>query len=106
MLSAADPPPSFPPHLPQGQHGPTAASGSRQGYWSGLPFPSSGDLPNPGIKAGCPTLQADSLPSEPPGNFPINGFTYNLIVSRVFILTCGLVVRKVGFGEVKRFALK
>ena len=40
---------------------------SRQEYWSGLPFPSPGDLPNPGIKPGCPTLQADSLLSEPPG---------------------------------------
>ena len=37
---------------------------SRQGYWSGLPFPSQGDLPNPGIKAGSPELQADALPSE------------------------------------------
>ena len=40
---------------------------SRQEYWTGLPFPSPGDLPDPGIKAGSPTLQADSLPSEPPG---------------------------------------
>ena len=46
---------------------------SRQEYWSGLPFPTPGDLPNPGIKPGSPTLQADSLLSEPPGkpyNFP------------------------------------
>jgi len=39
---------------------------SRQEYWSGLPFPSPGDLPNPGIKPGSPALQADSLLSEPP----------------------------------------
>jgi len=39
---------------------------SRQEYWSGLPFPSPGDLPNPGIKPRSPTLQADFLPSEPP----------------------------------------
>ena len=39
----------------------------RQEYWSGLPFPSPGHLPNPGIKPGSPTLQADSLPCEPPG---------------------------------------
>ena len=38
---------------------------SRQEYWSGLPFPSPGDLPDPGIKPGSPTLQADALPSEP-----------------------------------------
>jgi len=37
---------------------------SRQEYWSGLPFPSPGDLPNPGIKPGSPTLQVDSLLSE------------------------------------------
>ena len=40
---------------------------SRQEYWSGLPFPSPGDLPNPGIKPRSPTLQADALTSEPPG---------------------------------------
>ena len=40
---------------------------SRQQYWSGLPFPSPGDLPDPGIEPGSPTLQADALPSEPPG---------------------------------------
>ena len=40
---------------------------SRQEYWSGLPCPSAGDLPQPGIKPGSPPLQADSLPSEPPG---------------------------------------
>ena len=39
---------------------------SRQEYWSGLPFPSPEDLPDPGIKPGSPTLQADALPSEPP----------------------------------------
>ena len=40
---------------------------SRQEYWSGLPFPSPVDLPDPGIKPGFPALQADALPSEPPG---------------------------------------
>ena len=40
---------------------------SRQGYWSGLPFPSPGDLPNPGIEPRSPALQADPLPSEPSG---------------------------------------
>ena len=40
---------------------------SRQEYWSGLPFPSPRDLPNPRIKPGSSTLQADALPSEPPG---------------------------------------
>ena len=40
---------------------------SRHEYWSGLPFPSPGDLPNPGIEPGSPALWADTLPSEPPG---------------------------------------
>ena len=39
----------------------------RQEYWSGLTFPSAGDLPDPGIKTRSPTSQADALPSEPPG---------------------------------------
>ena len=41
---------------------------SRQEYWSGLPFPSPGDLPDPGIEPESPALQADALLSEPPGN--------------------------------------
>ena len=40
---------------------------SRQEYWSRLPLPSPGDLPNPGIEPGSPALHADALPSEPPG---------------------------------------
>ena len=40
---------------------------SRQEYWSGLPFPSPGDLPNPGIEPGSPALEADALTSQPPG---------------------------------------
>ena len=41
---------------------------SRQEYWSGLPFPSPGDLPNPRIEPRSPALRADALPSKPPGN--------------------------------------
>ena len=48
-------------------HAPPSMGFSRQEYWSGLPFPSPGDLPDPGIKPWSPTLQADSLPTEPPG---------------------------------------
>ena len=44
---------------------------SRQEYWSGLPFPSPGDLPNPRIEPESPALQADALPSEPPGKDPM-----------------------------------
>ena len=39
----------------------------RQEYWSGLPLPSPGDLPDPGIQPGSPALQVGSLLSEPPG---------------------------------------
>ena len=46
---------------------------SRPEYWSGLPVPSPGDLPNPGIEPRSPALQADSLPSELPGK-PKKGF--------------------------------
>ena len=40
---------------------------SRQEYWNGLPFPSAGDLPDPGIKPGSPPLEGVALTSEPPG---------------------------------------
>ena len=45
----------------------TSVESSRQEYWSQLPCPSPGDLPNPGIKPGSPALQADTLLSEQPG---------------------------------------
>ena len=48
-------------------HAPLSMGFSRQEYWSGLPFPSSGDLPDPGIEPRSPALQADALTSEPPG---------------------------------------
>ena len=52
---------------------------SRQEDWGGLPFPSPGGLPNPGIEPVSPALQADSLPSEPPGKALISG---------LFLLLC------------------
>ena len=45
----------------------TSVGFSRQEYWSGLPFPSPEDLPNPRIQPRSPALQTDTLPSEPPG---------------------------------------
>ena len=51
---------------------------SRQGYWSGLPFPSPGDIPNPGIEPGSPALQADSLLTELQGFKIINIFSLNV----------------------------
>ena len=47
-------------------HAPLSMGFSRQEYWSGLPFPSPGDLPNTGIEPVSPALQTDALPSEPP----------------------------------------
>ena len=47
------------------QQAPLSMEFFRQEYWSGLPFPPPGYLPNPGIKPGSPSLQADALPSEP-----------------------------------------
>ena len=44
---------------------------SRQEYWSGLPFPSPTDLPNPGIKSGSPVLRVNSLPTGPLGKADI-----------------------------------
>ena len=49
---------------PHACHFPLSMEFSRQEYWSGLPFPSPEDLPDPGIEPGSPVLQADSLPSE------------------------------------------
>ena len=47
---------------------------SRQEHWSGLPFPSPGDHPNPGIEPGFSALQADSLPTELPRNLTVPFF--------------------------------
>ena len=49
-------------------------------YWSGLPFPSPGDLPNPGIKPRSPALEVDSLPAEPQGKPKNPGNHLNLTV--------------------------
>ena len=61
---------------------------SRQEYWSGLPFPSPGDLPDPGIKPGSPALEADALTSETPGKphqlYSINYIGIQLILPLVF----------------------
>ena len=58
---------------------------SRQELWSGLPFPSLGDLPDPGMESGSPVLQAGSLPSEPPG--------------KPCMATCPLLADKEGHNE-------
>ena len=55
---------------------------SRQEYWSGLPFPSPGDLPDPGIEPQSPAFQADALTSEPPGKPPnIHSVQFSSVLS-------------------------
>ena len=53
----------------------------RQEYWSGVPFPSPGDLPNPGIEPTSSALQADSLQSEPPGSYEVWMWLISLVWS-------------------------
>ena len=60
---------------------PLSMGSPRQEYWSGLPFLSPGDLPDPGIKPGSPQLQADSLPSESPGKPALHFFSTSLVPS-------------------------
>ena len=58
---------------------------SRPEYWSGEPFPSPGDLPNPGIKPRSLTLQADSLPAEPPGKPKNTGLGSLSLLQQLFL---------------------
>ena len=58
---------------------------SRQEYWSGLPFPSPGDLPDPEIEPRSPTLQADSLPTEPQGKPKNTGGGSLSLLQRIFL---------------------
>ena len=71
---------------------------SRPEYWSVLPFPSPGDLPNPGIEPRSPTLQADSLPAEPPGK-PFVNHTYQskFKLSQALIWLGGLMLKFIHF---------
>ena len=62
---------------------------SRQEYWSGLPFPSPRDLPDPGIEPRSPALQADALTSEPPGK-PYMILSTELKLSCCVIISSGL----------------
>ena len=67
---------------------------SRQKYWSGSPFPSPGDLPDPGIKPRSPALQADALTSEPPGK--LFKWLYKVIDSLIKLWKC--CGHRVGWG--------
>ena len=64
---------------------------SRQGYWSGLPFPSPGDLPDPGIEPGSPALPAEALPSELLGKPMIFNINYINIIYIYTINTYSLL---------------
>ena len=59
---------------------------SRKEHWSRLPFPSPGDLPNPGIKPRFPTLQADSLPAEPQGKLKNTGLGSLSLLQWIFLI--------------------
>ena len=62
---------------------------SQQEYWSGLPFPPPGDLPDPGIETGSPSLQADSFPSQQPGKPPQCLYFHILrAVQKRFLVIC------------------
>ena len=63
---------------------PQSMAFSRQECWSELPFPSPGDLPNPGIEPGSPALQPDALPSEPPGK-PKTDYNYNAVLIKILM---------------------
>ena len=65
---------------PVAHQAPLSMGFSRQEYWSGLPFPSPGDLADPGIEPGSPALQADSLLSEPPGKPTVGHCVYLITV--------------------------
>ena len=83
---------------------------SRQEHWSPLPFPSPGDLPDPGIKPSSPTLQADSLLSKPPGELQAG----DVLISPLLLSTVDRVLNKgtlayqsgkgAGFSEVYHYA--
>ena len=73
---------SFPILMTQWTVAPLSMEFARQEYWSGLPFPSPGDLPKPGIKHCFPTMQADSLPTELPGK-PFVQLGYKFMVSHI-----------------------
>ena len=65
---------------------PPSTGVSRQEHWSGLPFPSPGDLPDPGIKPRSPTFWADALTSEPPGKPVLKNLNYIVCKMKEMIL--------------------
>ena len=82
-----------------------------QEFWSGLPFPSPGDLLNPGIELVSPALEADALTSEPPGK-PKNEAdhagtqTLNLLIGLVVVYLNGLVLFSTFFNFSVNLAIR
>ena len=80
---------------------------SRPEYWSGLPFPSPGDLPNSGIEPRSPTWQADSLPAEPPGKPKNTGVASLSLLQGIFptqesnqgLLHCRWILYQLSYQE-------
>ena len=80
---------------------------SRPEYWSGQPFPSPGDLPNPGIKPRSPALQVDSLPAEPQGKPKNTGVGSLSLLQQTFptqgsnqdLLHCSQILYKLSYQE-------
>ena len=81
---------------------------SRREYWSGLPFPSPVDLPDPGIDPGSPALEADALTSEPPGKIIlcINKFSLLAEISRTGCILDSQVAEKENPGIQKLWLLE
>ena len=87
---------------------------SRPGYCSGQPFPSPGDLPNPGIEPRAPTLQADSFPAEPPGKPKNTGVGGLSLLQRIFLtqesnrgpLHCRRILYQLGYQGVTIISLQ
>ena len=86
-----------------GHQAPLTMEFSRQEYWSQVPFPSPGDLPNPGIKSGSSAFQADSLPSESPITLTFNlSLSLCLCVTIHYFYNClqaSIIIRKSNVGD-------
>ena len=67
---------------------------SRQGYWSGVPFPSPGDLPNPGIEPAPPALAGRFFTTAPPGNPCFNKNPDKLMLYNLLIYPLNLFLKK------------
>ena len=73
-------------------HVPLSMRFPRQEYWSGLPFPSPGDLTDPGIEPASPALEGGFFTTEPPGNKCLLCKRYS---ARKFYIGCSLIVKRV-----------